>query len=89
MARRKPSGSLGVKYGFTLRRRSADVMARRRLKYKCSNCARGFLKRVGVGIWTCKKCGHTFAGGAYEPHTKSGLTSVRVSGLTSAKRAES
>jgi len=81
MARRKPSGSLGVKYGFTLRRRSSDVMSRRRSKVKCPNCARGILSRASVGIWSCKKCGYTFAGGAYEPHTKSGLTSIRISGM--------
>lgn len=89
MAKKKASGSLGVRYGFTLRRRAADVLVRRRAKHKCPNCARGILKRVGVGIWTCRKCGHTFAGGAYEPHTKSGLTSIRISGLKSAAEAES
>jgi len=36
------------------------------------------VKRVSVGIWKCKKCGYTFAGGAYTPTTKLGIVANRI-----------
>jgi large subunit ribosomal protein L37Ae len=36
------------------------------------------VKRESVGIWKCKKCGHTFAGGAYMPSTKLGVVAKRA-----------
>lgn len=79
---KKISGILGTKYGFTLRRRYAEVILRRRAKYNCPRCQAGILKRVSVGIWQCKKCGYKFAGGAYEPFTKTGKATTRISKIT-------
>jgi len=31
-----------------------------------------------VGVWTCRKCGYTFAGGAYTPFTKIGTIAKRA-----------
>jgi ribosomal protein L37AE/L43A len=31
-----------------------------------------------VGIWTCRKCNFTFAGGAYTPLTKLGIIAKRA-----------
>ncbi|NHV06897.1 MAG: 50S ribosomal protein L37ae [Thaumarchaeota archaeon] len=76
---KKISGMLGAKYGFTLRRRYAEVILRRRAKYYCPKCQTGVLKRVSVGIWQCRKCGYKFAGGAYEPFTKTGRATFRIS----------
>jgi len=80
--RKKISGMLGVRYGFTVRRRYAEVLLKRRAKYSCPKCQAGILKRVSVGVWQCRKCGYKFAGGAYEPLTKSGKTAIRISGLS-------
>lgn len=68
---------LGPRYGFTVRRRYADVLYLRRLKYKCPRCELSSLKRLSVGIWHCAKCDYTFAGGAYVPTTKIGDTATR------------
>ncbi|MBS7627450.1 hypothetical protein KEJ36_01270, partial [Candidatus Bathyarchaeota archaeon] len=34
-------------------------------------------RRESVGVWSCGKCGHTFAGGAYQPFTEIGEASKR------------
>lgn len=74
---RKSSALFGVKYGFTVRKRAAEVLIARRTKHRCPSCERNFLQRVAVGIWRCRGCGYTFAGGAYTPFTKVGQTAAR------------
>jgi len=44
-------------------------MAKRSRKYTCPVCQYPKVERQSVGIWSCKKCDHTFAGGAWEPFT--------------------
>ena len=34
--------------------------------------------RQSVGIWSCGKCGHTFAGGAWEPFTRASDANSRI-----------
>jgi len=34
--------------------------------------------RQSVGIWSCGKCGHTFAGGAWEPFTRASDANARI-----------
>lgn len=87
MARKKESGILGVRYGFSLRERYVMVLKKRRARYNCSKCGTGVLKRLSVGVWSCRKCGYTFAGGAYEPITKMGETAARVASSTSKSSA--
>ncbi len=79
--RRKESGALGVKYGFSLRERYMQVLKRRRAVYNCPRCGTGILKRLSVGVWSCRKCEYTFAGGAYEPSTKIGEAAARAAGV--------
>ncbi len=78
MARKKESAALGVRYGFSLRDRYMQVLKRRKTKYNCPKCGTGVLKRLSVGVWSCRKCRYTFAGGAYEPFTKTGETMARI-----------
>jgi large subunit ribosomal protein L37Ae len=61
------AGKYGPRYGFTLRRRAAEVEARARQWYECPNCRAPKLKRVGTAIWECRRCGVKLAGRAYVP----------------------
>lgn len=61
------ASGLGPKYGRTVRRRWNEQTAKKRKKYRCPDCHTLNVKHVSVGIWSCDKCGYTFAGGAYEP----------------------
>lgn len=61
------SGRLGPRYGVTIRKRIRDVEAEKVKKHKCPSCSHRAVKRVSTGIWRCRKCGVTFAGGAYRP----------------------
>ena len=77
MAKRtKKVGSAGrfqARYGVRARTRVRDVETHQKTKHKCPNCGQNTIKRVGTGIWKCKKCGNTYAGGAYVPKTEQGI----------------
>ena len=69
------SGRYGVRYGSTLRKKVKRIETRRRMPHRCPRCGTpGKLIRISVGIWKCKKCGYTFAGGAWIPRTALGKT---------------
>ncbi|MDG6909040.1 MAG: transposase [Nitrososphaerota archaeon] len=57
---------LGAKYGGTLRKRYARVWRTLKQARECPSCASMKLARSSSGIWKCKSCGYTVAGGAYE-----------------------
>ena len=61
----KASGKHKVGYGTNVRRRLVAVESKQRKKQKCYFCDSESVKRKSAGIWNCKKCGKTFAGGAY------------------------
>jgi large subunit ribosomal protein L37Ae len=42
--------------------------------YTCQFCGKDSVKRVATGIWHCKGCGKTTAGGAYVPSTTAAVT---------------
>ena len=69
---------LGARYGSSVRKRYVRVTAGLKKAHRCPQC--GFLrvKRQSVGIWKCKKCDYTFAGGAYMPSTKLGVVAKRA-----------
>ncbi|MEM3403537.1 MAG: transposase [Nitrososphaeria archaeon] len=66
---RAPNMTKGLKarYGSTVRKRVSKVLYARRMTRQCPSCGSANLRRVSAGIWSCKKCGYTMAGGAYEP----------------------
>ncbi len=69
------AGRFGARYGSTLRKKVALIEARMRAPHRCPRCrARGTLKRLSVGVWMCRKCKYTFAGGAWVPRTQVGKT---------------
>jgi large subunit ribosomal protein L37Ae len=73
-----PAGSFGTRYGTVSRRRYAEVVAGMRLPHECPRCHVRAVKRLTVGVWSCRKCGVKFAGGAYLPATKLGDISKRA-----------
>lgn len=58
---------LGARYGATLRKRYSQIIRLLRGKRECPACGKRALRRLAVGIWSCGRCGHRFAGGAYQP----------------------
>jgi large subunit ribosomal protein L37Ae len=63
------AGRFQARYGVRARTRVRDIEAQQKKKHLCPKCGKQSVKREGTSIWRCKKCGHTFAGGAYIPKT--------------------
>lgn len=63
------AGRFGSRYGVRLRNRFAAVERRRKAFYQCPRCAHQAVKRRAAGIWHCRHCDLTYAGGAYAPGT--------------------
>ncbi len=64
------SGRYKARYGVRARTRIRDVERQQRMKHVCPQCGNQSIQRISTGIWQCKKCNHTFAGGAYIPRTE-------------------
>lgn len=62
-----PAGSLGPRYGVKIRRRIREVLREKSRWHMCPRCRHPSVKRVSTGIWRCRRCDYTFAGGAYRP----------------------
>ena len=73
-----PARGLGARYGSTVRKRYVRVTAGLKKAHRCPQCGFVRVKRESVGIWKCKKCSYTFAGGAYIPTTKLGVVAKRA-----------
>jgi large subunit ribosomal protein L37Ae len=73
-----PTRGFGARYGSSVRKQYIKVIKGLKKPHKCPQC--GFLrvKRESVGIWKCRKCEYTFAGGAYVPQTKLGIVAKRA-----------
>lgn len=78
---------LGPRYGAMVRKRYTKVVTEMRKPHKCPQCGTASVRRKSVGIWNCRKCGYTFAGGAYTPTTKLGIVAKRTAKGTSAAEA--
>lgn len=73
-----PTRGLGTRYGATVRKRYVKVVTELKKPHRCPECGFVRVKRESVGVWKCRKCGYTFAGGAYTPVTKLGVVAKRV-----------
>ena len=78
------AGRFGPRYGRSNRKRVNESEKISRAKHLCLMCDAVARKRVGTGIWECKKCGYKYAGGAYVPQTpalKVVLRSIETKGV--------
>ncbi|GBF93501.1 60S ribosomal protein L37a [Raphidocelis subcapitata] len=67
-------GKYGTRYGASLRKQIKKMEVSQHSKYFCNFCGKHAVKRVAVGIWGCKACKKTVAGGAYVLATASSVT---------------
>ncbi|HRR88821.1 MAG TPA: 50S ribosomal protein L37ae [Methanoculleus sp.] len=63
------SGRYGPRYGRFIRKRVNQIEQISRAAHVCPRCDQEAVRRVGTGIWECRKCGFRFAGGSYVPET--------------------
>ena len=63
------SGRYGPRYGRFIRKRVNQIEQISRAAHVCPRCDLEAVRRVGTGIWECRKCGFRFAGGSYVPET--------------------
>ena len=80
-----PTRGLGPRYGATVRKCYIKVVKQTRKLHRCPQCELLRVRRKSVGVWKCRKCGFTFAGGAYTPATKLGTIAKRIAKATVAK----
>jgi large subunit ribosomal protein L37Ae len=74
-----PSGSFGARYGTVVRKQYSTLILELRTPHECPQCHVLAVKRLSVGVWLCRSCGHKFSGGAYSPKTKLGQIAERAS----------
>ena len=66
------------KYGRRVRKLAKEALRNKKKKYECPKCGKTKLVRISFGIWQCKSCGATFAGGAYTFSTDTGIVAKRI-----------
>ncbi len=73
----RSAARFGPRYGRKSRKLVADMEEKTKALYDCPQCGRTRVKRIGSAIWSCAKCGHTFAGGTFVPETSLGRSVSR------------
>jgi len=63
------TGRYGARYGVKIRNLIRDIETKSKQSSTCPRCQYDSVKRKDTGIWKCRHCGYTFAGGAYLPRT--------------------
>jgi large subunit ribosomal protein L37Ae len=59
------TGRFGPRIGRKVRQVIKKIEDRRRNQKRCPSCGKGSVSRKSRGIWACRSCGTTFAGGAH------------------------
>lgn len=61
-----------IRYGASLRKRQSEIKKEKSKLYRCEACGKIAVKRISTGIWRCRHCNTTYAGGAYSMSTPAG-----------------
>lgn len=67
-------GKYGTRYGASLRKIAKKIEITQHATYSCAFCGKEAVKRRAVGIWDCKGCHKTVAGGAWVMTTTAAAT---------------
>ena len=79
MPKKKTFGlRLRTRGGMSVRKQWTRITSGMRASHRCPKCLSRSVKRDSVGVWDCTKCGYRFAGGAYQPSTRTGQASMRI-----------
>merc|ERR1712228_378936 len=68
------TGKYATRYGASLRKTVKKMEVSQHATYTCPFCGKCALKRQVVGIWHCKGCRKTIAGGAWVHSTTAAVT---------------
>ena len=58
-------GKYGTRYGASLRKQIKKMEVTQHATFTCSFCGKDAMRRTAVGIWHCRGCNQTVAGGAW------------------------
>ena len=67
-------GKYGTRYGASLRKQVKKIEIQQHATYTCQFCGKDSVKRHSVGIWNCRSCKKTLAGGAWVMNTTAAAT---------------
>lgn len=73
----RSAARFGPRYGRKSRKLVADMEEKSKAAYDCPQCGRTKVTRTSTAIWSCSKCGYTFAGGSFLPETSLGRSVLR------------
>ncbi|KAJ1676040.1 60S ribosomal protein L43 [Spiromyces aspiralis] len=68
------TGKYGTRYGSSLRKQVKKMEITQHAKYTCTFCGKDAVRRTAIGIWKCKACNKTTAGGAWTLSTTAAAT---------------
>ena len=68
------TGKYGTRYGQKLRKQVKAIEILQRKKNICPFCGKTSIRRSAVGIWKCRACKRSIAGGAWEFITTAATT---------------
>ncbi len=73
----RSAARFGPRYGRKSRKLVADLEEKTKALYDCPQCGRTKVRRISSAIWSCTKCGYTYAGGTFVPETSLGRSVIR------------
>ena len=68
------TGKYGTRYGASLRKVAKKFEVLQHAKYTCHFCGKDSVKRKAAGIWNCRACKKTIAGGCWQLATAAAAT---------------